>query len=933
MKVSIRSALIGGFVGLQVVPALVIMLSTYWVSERVLLEHAKAIMENIATFTIYQAQGYLNPAQDAAMLTQRLADSDVVSSRNRPALERYFYEQLALHSNFAGIYLGTPDGGFIYVSRNAQHDPGGFRTKVITVKDGRRTVELVWRDAAQRETGRELAPDDPYDPRKRPWYVQALAARDTVWTGPYIFFTSQKPGLTAASPAFGKGGELTGVVGVDIEIEEISNFLTQMRVGKHGRAFILGRNGDVVAFPDPSKIKRPTESGSGALRLTKISELDDVLSRKAFASLGIPIERFSVPEPVFGSFDHEGKTYYTMFAPFESDQWPWVIGIYIPEDDYLAPLKRNRSFTIAVVLGVAGLATVVGLGIARSVVRPMVAFQAEAAAVRGGDLETSFDKGSVIKEIQDTADSFTRMKEGLKETRARNTQLTRGLEAHARELERKEMHLRATLSSLVNFSDALVILDREGTVRFLNPAAEDLLGNGRADLLGQPFPYPVAEKGVSEVRLPRAGQGGTAVAEMRVVSIEWEGQPALLVALRDITERRRMEGEIRWRAEALEALHETALDLVARRELPDLLRAIAVRAANLVGAKGAGVLLVRDGALEASLWHGLGEVAVGTRLEPGEGVAGSVWARGEPLVVDDYEQWAGRSPKLAVPGVRSWVGAPILWGGSPLGVLLVGDDRPGRFGPEDAALLARFAPLAAAALEQRRMLEEAEVLYARARKDAETRAVLLKEVNHRVKNNLSSIIGLLYAELQHAQAASDPAYRDALQGLVVRVQGLATVHGLLTETEWGPVPVTELAEGVMRSVFQGLGPERRVDVRVERSPVRVSAAQANTLAMVINEMATNTVKHGGAAAGRPCSVRVSIGTEEDGWVRIVYRDDGPGFPEDVIDGSRYGTGLYLVRSLVAGDLRGEVSLTNDGGGVIAVRFAVSERVQQGQRDG
>ena len=128
--------------------------------------------------------------------------------------------------------------------------------------------------------------------------------------------------------------------------------------------------------------------------------MDDPLSRKAFVSLGLPPGEYAVAQPVFGSFDHQGRTYHTMFAPFSDPQWPWAIGIYLPEDDYLGPIKDNRFANILVMIGVAALASVAGLTIARGVARPMSALRAEAAAVRDGDLGTSADTHSVIKEIQ-----------------------------------------------------------------------------------------------------------------------------------------------------------------------------------------------------------------------------------------------------------------------------------------------------------------------------------------------------------------------------------------------------------------------------------------------------------------------------------------------------------------------------------------------------
>ena len=201
MKISIKTLLIGGFIGLQVIPTSIILASSYLTSQQVLLRHARDIMENIATFSIRDAQGYLAPAEGAAQLTQRLADSDVVSSHDDGLLEQYFYEQLALHTNFSGIYLGRPDGGFVFVSRMNDKVAGGYRTKLISPNGGERRTELIWKDPEQRELSRELDPGDTYDPRQRPWYNKAVGVRGTVWTDPYIFFTSQHPGLTIAADA------------------------------------------------------------------------------------------------------------------------------------------------------------------------------------------------------------------------------------------------------------------------------------------------------------------------------------------------------------------------------------------------------------------------------------------------------------------------------------------------------------------------------------------------------------------------------------------------------------------------------------------------------------------------------------------------------------------------------------------------------------
>ena len=211
-------------------------------------------------------------------------------------------------------------------------------------------------------------------------------------------------------------------------------------------------------------------------------------------------------------------------------------------------------------------------------------------------------------------------------------------------------------------------------------------------------------------------------------------------------------------------------------------------------------------------------------------------------------------------------------------------------------------------------------MYEQARQDAETKSVLLDEINHRVKNNLAAIIGLLYTELRYADIDNQATYQSVIQNLVNRVQGLTTVHSLLSASGWAPLRIGELVGQTIRSSLQTLPRDKHVSVDMIPSPVHVTPDQAQNLALVINELATNTVKH--ALQGRDTAhitVRVTTEIESDG-VQVEFRDDGPGYPEEVLRLERYNVGLDLVQNVVRKNLRGELSLYNDHGAVAVVQF-------------
>ncbi|MEJ2641904.1 MAG: cache domain-containing protein, partial [Desulfosarcinaceae bacterium] len=253
LKISIRWVFIGVILGLIWGTHLITTTSAFVTSQRVLERHAKGIMANIAELAMEQSRNHLAHAHSAADLTKRLLMAQVVSNdlSRVGELERYFFDQLALYPHLAGIYFGTPAGDFYDVRRAEPSAKGSFRSKFIEHDaHGQRTCQLVWRDSSFRMNADELDPEDTYDPRQRPWYQLALKKRTIVWTDPYVFFTSQKPGITIAGPVYAPNGRIRGVVGVDIEIDHLSRFLAGLSIGTHGMAFMLNRNGDVVAFPD-----------------------------------------------------------------------------------------------------------------------------------------------------------------------------------------------------------------------------------------------------------------------------------------------------------------------------------------------------------------------------------------------------------------------------------------------------------------------------------------------------------------------------------------------------------------------------------------------------------------------------------------------------------------------------------------------------------
>ena len=381
MQLSLRLILACGLAGLQFLAVMAVVFSSYFSSERALIEHARDLLRDVGTNAIEHSKGFLSPAEGAAELAARLAQNRVVASDDQSQLEQLLFQQLQIAPQFSGLYYGGEEGSFVFVMRSPG-EAGPFRTKLISYVGGQREVKLIWRDDNFNEITRKLTPDDPYDPRERAWYTGARDAGRTIWADPYIFFSSQQPGITLSAPVKSGPEGVRGVIGVDIEIASISDFLGRLQIGTHGKALIINQNGDVIAHPDKDLIR--VSSDDGTLRFPTIAEFEDPIARAAFAHLANGEAR--VDAVTASQFTFRGEVYVATLLPVISEKLPWTISVYAPEDDFTAVIKENRARNIYIAGGVALITAVIGLVLADYIHRPLRNFAAHSSRMSAGDI-------------------------------------------------------------------------------------------------------------------------------------------------------------------------------------------------------------------------------------------------------------------------------------------------------------------------------------------------------------------------------------------------------------------------------------------------------------------------------------------------------------------------------------------------------------------
>ncbi len=190
----------------------------------------------------------------------------------------------------------------------------------------------------------------------------------------------------------------------------------------------------------------------------------------------------------------------------------------------------------------------------------------------------------------------------------------------------------------------------------------------------------------------------------------------------------------------------------------------------------------------------------------------------------------------------------------------------------------------------------------------------IREIHHRVKNNLQTISSLL--RLQGRRFTS-PEAKMAIEESVRRIRSIALVHEILSREAGDDVAFIEIVRPLVRMVEDGMSSDDRpVRFHVEGDAGVLSAEVATPAAVVLNELLQNAIDHAFPEAidlqASPGSVTVVLGNDGT-HLQATVTDDGVGVPADFSLADAPGLGLSIVRTLVTSELMGTISITRGAG--------------------
>ncbi len=218
-----------------------------------------------------------------------------------------------------------------------------------------------------------------------------------------------------------------------------------------------------------------------------------------------------------------------------------------------------------------------------------------------------------------------------------------------------------------------------------------------------------------------------------------------------------------------------------------------------------------------------------------------------------------------------------------------------------------------------RLETEVDTRTADLRRALDERELLLKEVHHRVKNNLQIIASLL--DMQADVHAASPV-REILHDSTSRVRAMALIHQqLYAGDDLANIELGSYAESLARTLVGALEP--RADLKFENERITVPIGTALPCGLILNEVIANALKHGRSTDGR-CRLAISV-RKRDGEVHLSVADDGPGLSEPWGSGHTRSLGTRIVQAL-ARQLRARIQTSSGPGFHFDMRLRVENEL-------
>ncbi|MEH2036380.1 sensor histidine kinase [Nostoc sp.] len=403
---------------------------------------ADQLMERTSGEVNQHLDAYLSIPHKVIQLNADAIRMGLLNVRDRLKVGKYFWHEMQAYDltfislNLAtgeGTGAGRYDGKTVTIDDNAIKTPSlPKNTKTyLTDNDGNPTKVMT---TSTWDTVNELA------------YTEPVKAGKPIWVRIYTYYDPAYPPYIVASagrPIYDASKKLIGVVGAEIHLLKLSEFLQKLNVSRLGQVFIMERDGMLVAN---SAQEKPFTVVNNEIKRLKAIDSPNPAIQNIAKQLQQRIPNFqSITNTQKLKVNVQGENFYVHIVPWR-DQYglDWLVVVGIPEKTYMAQIHANTQISILLCFGALIVATTIGIFTSRWIAYPILRLNQTTQAIAFGDLEQTLEQGN-IDELNTLAHSFNHMAGQLRESFIALENSNAELEAR---VEERTVELKTALSEL-----------------------------------------------------------------------------------------------------------------------------------------------------------------------------------------------------------------------------------------------------------------------------------------------------------------------------------------------------------------------------------------------------------------------------------------------------------------------------------------------------
>jgi adenylate cyclase len=450
--------------------------ATFLITRAAIVELTSARVLEIVAALGARVQSHMLQAVPAVELTSMLVDESLVPGRAH-SLARHFVAVLRANPSFSWASYSDEQGNFTGAYRTPTGEVHVSQTGIAGGRSEMRDYAVSERSVWSRPTYQE---NYGYDPRADLFYQEVRKSGRRTWVGPYVFFDEGVPGITCASPHFSSEGKLLGVFTVDFNLNFLSRFVAELHFGAHGRAFILTRNGLVIAHPTLRLVETTGKGAAG--RLVEVADVSDPILPAFYAAM----RQHDVPPGTQDRtrtgtqfiFEFAGQRFIAGSRVQEIDSGlAWIVAAVAPESDFTGVLARNRLATLIISVVALGVGVLLTLALARQISVPLSRLASQMAEIGNFHLTKRQPMKTIFKEVALMDESLLNMTGSLRSfSYYVPTDLVRAMLASGQEatLQGQTRALTVYFSDIAGFTSIAESMTPDELVRYLSRYLDEM---------------------------------------------------------------------------------------------------------------------------------------------------------------------------------------------------------------------------------------------------------------------------------------------------------------------------------------------------------------------------------------------------------------------------------------------------------------------------